>query len=242
MKQMKVFLLLTIFFLVLAGCTNAENPEETDTNDEVSEENNVEEPETNDEGTDEQTPSDDGAVGDEDNEQSFYEIRLNGETDEIELIDPEGKVTVLAEGPSTNPAMSNDNSKAVYISPVEWEVDSSLYLVDLETGQQEKLIGTENNLKPKNVIWHDDNHLFVIIGFSHGTVGIGGEIYYVKIESGEKIQLTEDERVEITDFHIDQNILYYEGIKYIDDIMNEYEEYSNELPLNTLDEQIEKAE
>ncbi|MDT8861873.1 DUF4652 domain-containing protein [Alkalihalobacillus sp. MEB130] len=167
---------------------------------------------------------------------TVLDIRFNSKTEQVELVYPNGKTEVLADHSPTKPQKSPDNKKAVYISPLEWEARGSLYLVDLKSGEQDVLVTPEGDFIPKNVIWQDDSRILVIIGYGHGTVSVGGNIYSVNIKTKEKVQITQyDGHIQILDLEIIENdVLNYRGIKYKDEELNESEVYSNNISLNSL--------
>ncbi|WP_407270361.1 DUF4652 domain-containing protein [Radiobacillus sp. PE A8.2] len=165
----------------------------------------------------------------------MFDIRYNSKSEEVELIFPNGKVDILASESPSEPIKSPNKTKAVYISPLEWEAWGNLYLVDLNSGVQEELVVPENHYIPKNVIWYDDEYILVIIGYGVGTVAVGGNIFIVNINSKEKVAITNyDENIQISDMHIDDEILYYQGIKYTDERYTETEIYKNQIELESL--------
>ncbi|UOE94993.1 DUF4652 domain-containing protein [Alkalihalobacillus sp. LMS39] len=165
----------------------------------------------------------------------MFNIQFNSKMETIELVYPNGKTEVLTEDSPSEPEVSEDGKKAVYISPFEWEERGDLYIVDLQTGDQEILVPAEGDDIPKNVIWHDNSRVLVIIGYGLGTVAVGGNIYSVNIETKEKVKITNyDENVQLLDFKIEDGMLYYTGIKYKDRQMNATEVYSNHVLLDSL--------
>jgi len=243
MKKVLILFILVTSIIILGACNTEEESKK-----EAKNENASNEQKTTD--TDEESNGEEATVIDENKAESeetevqkqTFDIQLNPGSKDIELLSPGGKNVILASDTPSEPVKSPDSQKAVYISPHGWEMLGSLYLVDLVTGEQEVLVPTEGENTPKNVIWQDESHVFVIIGFAHGTVSIGGDIYSVDIETKEKVLIADEERVEITDFYIENNTLYYEGIEYIDDNWNEHIEYSNQLSLDEVKQMLEKDE
>ncbi|MCC3357760.1 DUF4652 domain-containing protein [Bacillus sp. REN16] len=165
----------------------------------------------------------------------IFDIRYNSKLEEVELVYPNGKTDVLATDSPTEPIKSPDKTKAVYISPLEWEAPGSLYLVDLKIGEQEELVVPEDGYIPKNVIWQDDEHVLVIIGFGDGTVAVGGNIYSVNIKTKDRAPITEyDDNVQISDLHLEDGVLHYRGIKYNDENFMKSEIYTNKIVLDSL--------
>lgn len=50
-----------------------------------------------------------------------FDIRYNSKSEQVEMVYPNGKINVLATDSPTLPLKSPDKTKAVYISPLEWE-------------------------------------------------------------------------------------------------------------------------
>ena len=76
--------------------------------------------------------------------------------------------------------------------------------------------------------------MLVIIGYQYGTVVWGGNIYRINVETHEREYPEFDIVTQVTDLlRIEDDVLYYSGIQYTDDIQNEYKEYSNQMTLKT---------
>ncbi|MCM3716184.1 DUF4652 domain-containing protein [Alkalihalobacillus oceani] len=166
----------------------------------------------------------------------MFDIKFNSKTETVELVYPNGNTEVLAEDSPTEPVVSADKKKAVYISPLEWEERGNLYIVDLQSGEQEVLVAPEGDYIPKNAIWQDNKRVLVIIGYGSGTVRVGGNIFSVNIETKEKVKITDynDGRVQILDFEIKDGILTYTGIQYTDNDFQVTKTYSNSISLDSL--------
>lgn len=162
----------------------------------------------------------------------FFDIQLNCKAYTIELISPEGKTVVLADEDPSKPVKSPNGKKAAYISPWGWETLSVLYIVDLKDGSKKALVSHDFQNQPKEVIWEDDEHVLVIIGYPYGTIAIGGNIYRVNVISKDKEALTHyDSYTQITDLHLIEGVLYYNGIQYTDKEYIHYKDYSNQITL-----------
>ncbi|WP_273716962.1 DUF4652 domain-containing protein [Alkalihalobacillus pseudalcaliphilus] len=167
---------------------------------------------------------------------SLFDIRLNKNEEMIELIQPNGEVAVLADEWPTEPTISGDQTKALYIAPLQFEVLGDVYVVDLITGEQEIVVSgnQEEQDIPKYVAWDPKttDHFYMTYGLAYGTVAAGGNIYKVDTETGTKEALTEYENnIQVTGLKIQGNILYYFGIEYTDDILNDYVPYVNFIEL-----------
>ncbi|WP_368502826.1 DUF4652 domain-containing protein (plasmid) [Alkalihalophilus sp. As8PL] len=165
----------------------------------------------------------------------MFDIRLNSKTEKVELVYPNGNCDILADNAPGEPVKSPNNKHAVYISPLEWEEQGTLYLVDLENGDQKILVEPAGDWIPKNVLWQDDERVFVIIGYGHGTLSVGGNIFSVNVSTKEKLQITQYESdIQILDFKIEDGILYYNGIKYTDSNYEKSETYTNNISLDSM--------
>lgn len=242
MTKYLLFLLLAAT-LVLGACSNENATSEDKTNEEVKTENEAAKTEENKESENDDNRAnkmfDIALISDDDsfeheNPDGTKQI-IESERDLIQLIKPDGTTEVIATEMPSEPVKSPDGKKAVYISPLEWEAVGDLYLVNLEDGSKDVLVAqTENQFIPKKVIWENDENVLVIIGYAMGTIDWGGHIYRVNVETKEKTLITDyDSKVSLTDMYIRDGNLYYSGIKYIDDDLNENVEYSNHTSLSS---------
>ena len=229
LKKYVMYVLLTIT-LVLGACSNtketaseASTDTETSVKQEPSTQNAIEET-----GIQKEQKETTGV-------QDLFDIQLNAELNTVELMQPGGKPVVLADSESSKPVKSPNGEKAAYISPWGWEEFSDLVIVDLQDGSQNVLVSTVSENQPKDVIWEDNEHVLVIIGYQYGTVVWGGDIYRINVETHERELVAKfDEDTQITHLlRIEDDVLYYSGIQYTDDIQNEYKEYSNQMILKT---------
>ncbi len=77
--------------------------------------------------------------------------------------------------------------------------------------------------------------MFVIIGYGHGTLAVGGNIFSVNVSTKEKLQITQYESdIQILDFKIEDGILYYNGIKYTGSKNEKSETYTNNISLDSM--------
>ncbi|WP_017154367.1 DUF4652 domain-containing protein [Bacillus bingmayongensis] len=129
----------------------------------------------------------------------------------------------------SEPIVSPDGKSTVFIDPLEWESLGTLYIFDNTIGGFETLIEHENDFTPKYVKWLDHKTLGVIIGYGYGTVAIGGNLYTYDLANKEKKQITEFEsNIQITSFDVlEGNKVKCKGIKYTDDILNQFIEFED---------------
>lgn len=142
----------------------------------------------------------------------------------------DGTREVIEDDFPSEPVISPDHSKAVYISPFEWECIGKLYLFDLIAAEKKVLIDPVDDTNvPKEVIWISDDKLAVIMGFGHGTVSIGGNVFVYDISTGDIEKLTDyDQKIQITGINLRDKKLQLEGIKYTDEHFLEFEKFTEE--------------
>ena len=224
-----IFLVLLAAIFILGACANGEETSGDKKSEGVQTEQDVKSETEGNKETEEK-------AGNEEKEESVankkFAVNFNAEEQSVQLVKPDGTTEVLAARSASEPLKSPDGKKAAYVSSIEWEELSDVYIVNLEDGTQDVLVASENEQKPKKVIWENDENALVLIGYAYGTVSVGGNIYRVNLETKETTPLTQYEGdVQITDFKIENGILKYSGIKYTDDNFNESIEYSNEKSL-----------
>ena len=233
-----ILLLLLAVMLVLGACGNGE-----DTSD-ASDDKKAEDPQTEQGVNSSDMEESDETAGESAKEEKEAEenkkpaanhefaVKYSADEQSVQLVKPDGTTEILAARSASEPLESPDGKKAAYVSSIEWEELSDVYIVNLEDGTQNVLLASENEQKPKKVVWENDENVLVLVGYAYGTVSVGGNIYRVNLETKEKSALTNYEGdIQITDFKIENSVLKYSGIKYTDDNFNESVEYSNEKPL-----------
>ncbi|RKD25164.1 hypothetical protein BEP19_04795 [Ammoniphilus oxalaticus] len=137
----------------------------------------------------------------------------------------------------SKPEVSPNKEKAIFISPLEWEVPGSLYLMDLIIGEIKEIIppDKENDEIPKYAIWINDRYVACIIGFGMGTVSIGGNVFLYDLENSTVKQITYySSDIQITEIVKLEDTLDLKGIKYVDDIYNEFKPFEDTLDLTTI--------
>ncbi len=229
MKKFFVFLLL-IIVLVLGACSNKVDPTSMGSSDTES---SAKQDKSNGNEKEEkgvqkgQEEAADGA--------DLFDIKVNTESNLVRLVSPGNEPIILAKTHSSKPVKSPNGEKAAYLSPFDWEEPSILYIVDLKDGGQTELVSADAKNKPKYVIWEDDEHVLVIIGFPHGTIDLGGDIYRVNIETKEKELVKKFESdIQVTYLlRIENGVLYYSGIQYTDQEMNDYKDFSGHVKIET---------
>ena len=212
-----MFLLLTMTIILLGACSN--NKEVTSETTDIPDFFDIQ-------------------MNTKTNLDSMGGIEFSHDLDYLELSYPGGKPVQLTNDSFSTPLKSPNGKKAVYISPWGWEEWNELYIVDLQNGYQETLVpyDVEGEIKPKDVIWEDDEHILVILGRTYGTVDLGGGVYRINVETykSEEIPIP-DQNNQITEFlRIEDGVLYYNGIQFSDEgQIRPEEEYSSQIRLKT---------
>jgi len=153
----------------------------------------------------------------------MYKLEYDYDDRIIYKVENEHKEKMDFEYPS-EPLVSPDQKHTVFIDPLEWEALGSLYMFNNIIGEFTTLIQPEENYIPKFVKWIDHETLGVIIGFGHGTVGIGGNFFTYNLTSNEKTQITKHNTdVQITSFDLlPENKVKCKGIKYTDEAYSQF--------------------
>lgn len=164
----------------------------------------------------------------------MYQLIYDETKEALVQINPSGQKTVIADNFPSRPEYSPDKTKAIYISPLEWECPGSLYLFNLESGCINELVSTDDNLNtPKYAIWIDDKTIALIIGFGWGTSSIGGNVFTYNIDNKDLNQITHfSEKIQITKLDLNGESIELYGIKFIDDDYIEFKEYEDTISLN----------
>ena len=79
-----------------------------------------------------------------------------------------------------------------------------------------------NQITPKTMVWIDEERIFVIIGYAHGTVTTGGELYILNIKENTLTPIIEELaiREEISDIKkVSDTSFSYEKFTYLTDMM-----------------------
>lgn len=167
----------------------------------------------------------------------MYNLEYNYDERTIYVINENQAKKILDDNFPSEPKISPNGKKAIFISPLEWECLGSLYLFDLTTGEKKELIEPDENSNiPKEAIWLDDKRIAVIIGYGYGTVAIGGDIFIYNIESGDMYSVTQYEKFkkQVTELKVKGDTLVFKGIEYVDDIMNEFKQFEDERKISLI--------
>lgn len=160
-------------------------------------------------------------------------LKYDGDQQILYVQKNDGSLEIVESDCPSEPVVSADQTKAVYIAPLAWECLGSLYLYDLLTGEKKECIQPDDkNYIPKKVIWLDNRNLAVIIGFGLGIVAIGGNVFIYDVETSQKKALTEyDLQTQVTGLVWKDNLLYLEGIHYSDDTFQAGERFKKQVKL-----------
>lgn len=155
----------------------------------------------------------------------MYELNYDSASGEIYKVNLKNMEKELIAEMASEPSYCPNGKRAVFIDPLAWECEGELFLVNLENGNIATLnLDSEEAFTPKFVNWVDDNNFIVIIGYIHGTVSIGGDIYIVNVHDRDcELKLIDKypDTIQVTAVDILNNgDLIYTGIEYIDDNYN----------------------
>jgi hypothetical protein len=111
--------------------------------------------------------------------------------------------------------------------PTAGEEGIAQLLINDKASNNKWILSLTENVKqytPKFVEWLNEENLLVIIGYSHGTVSPGGEIFKVNINTGstELVYGLPSNREQVVSFKKGNNELSLQVVVYTDDNMNEY--------------------
>lgn len=156
----------------------------------------------------------------------MYKFYYDDSAGIIMLENEKGHRDVVAESFSSEPKLSPNGREIVYITPLEWEVESELILLDLTTGNRSELeldINKDTE-KVKDVLWVDDSNLILIIGMLHGTVGVGGDIYRYNIKDKTLVKIVDcqSHKKQAIKLQLEGDTIYYNIIEYVDDMLNQH--------------------
>ena len=167
---------------------------------------------------------------------ALYEIKYDEVNESIIEIAPNGKTEVISDEFPSRPIISPNNLYSSYIAPLEWEVPGNLYVYDLKNGENRVCIEPDSHGNtPKFVQWLNNEVLLVLIGFAHGTVSIGGNLFKYHIIKDELTQITDyPSEIQVTKIKLTDDFVILSGIKYIDDILNEFESFEEKIDITTL--------
>lgn len=167
---------------------------------------------------------------------ALFEIKYDEVKESIIEISPNGETKIISDEFPSRPVMSPDNLYSSYIAPLEWEAPGNLYVYDLRKGENKTCIRPDEygNI-PKYVQWLNNETLLVLIGFAHGTVSIGGNLFKYNIVFDELTQITDyPGEIQITKIKLTDEFVILSGIKYIDETLNEFENFEEKINITTL--------
>ncbi|HFJ9312535.1 hypothetical protein PDL06_11200 [Bacillus cereus group sp. TH208-1LC] len=148
----------------------------------------------------------------------MYQLRYRHSDNQIELVTEYGARKTLANCISSKPKISPKGLKTIFLAPFEWETMCSLYLVDLYTGKKQELIGPiDEKYIPKDAVWISESLIALIIGDVYESIIDGGNVYIYEFKDNQLCKLTNwDQRKQAVKLEYIDGVLYFEGIKYIE--------------------------
>jgi len=89
---------------------------------------------------------------------------------------------------SINELVYNRSRELVaYIDAVGFETIGNVILLNVKTGERTQLTSFdygESQTTVKQLVWYSDNELLLIVGYSYGTVTIGGSVHVLDLDTG----------------------------------------------------------
>lgn len=142
----------------------------------------------------------------------------------------------VAENMASEPVVSPDKTMFAYLYPYDFETKSELYIYNLEFYGIERSVNLfENNDVFKSVTWIDDYRLFVVVGFTYGTISFGGTLYMFDISDNSlSLVLEPDGNNQILGARFENNVAVIEHLRWLDDSLNEYETFEVSYSLTEL--------
>lgn len=120
----------------------------------------------------------------------------------------------------SDPAIAPDKNKVAYLAPYAFEEQSTIYIFDVNTKTitEAEIPAIPARDTPKQLTWLDNETLLVVAGFTDGTVTMGGNLYYYRL-NGQSGMIMAAKGVEINkteinggnvDLYIAQPEYYYD--------------------------------
>lgn len=140
---------------------------------------------------------------------------------------------ILEENLPSQPILSPNNERAVYIAPYGWELIGKVYLLNLNNLKKEVIYEPkDNNITPKDLTWIDNRRIAMILGYPYGTISVGGNIYIYDINTKTMKLFHEfSDFIQITNIEYLNNQLLLKGKKYIDNNYLESKVYQTKLKI-----------
>ncbi|MEM5672826.1 hypothetical protein AAHB54_22310 [Bacillus cereus] len=90
--------------------------------------------------------------------------------------------------------------------------------MDLYTGKKQELIGPiDEKYIPKDAVWISESLIALIIGDVYESIIDGGNVYIYEFKDNQLCKLTNwDQRKQAVKLEYIDGVLYFEGIKYIE--------------------------
>lgn len=205
-----LFIFVTSISISFIGCSK----EDKNSNSENVVQNGTENTISGDETKDESQKEDEVKIIEKEADISFTKIGLD------KNVEPEFATPWIS---------SSDNKYDICIEGRgEYGVEEGIgliYLKENETGDKWSFQINDGGkqLSPKKIEWIDDKHVGLIVGFAHGTIALGGNVYKLNIETGEVTMIynTGDNKIQVIEINKNEKqfeleILVYEDDNYIE--------------------------
>ena len=114
---------------------------------------------------------------------------------------------------------SPDGQYLAYLDAPQWEVPARLWVVRSDGADNRCLAGDQTGpRKVKSFVWHpSENRIFYILGPTHGTVSVGGDLLWTDLDGNREViaAAAPESRTEVrSDFHIADGVLHYTVVRF----------------------------
>ena len=238
----KIFLLGLLFMLV--GCQSVENNlleenQEIITVDLSTQNNNVESFETV------ELPSVDGYefLGEmtEDRDvfyktfDSLFKMELCSEI----IIRRNDEYLTLHSGVLSKPSISPNGEQLSFVENVGVDLSGSLWIYNGELTQvnsDEITALYDKERAIKSSVWLDDNNVLSLVGFYTSNISQGGDVYRINVNTGDmRMIIDSKEGFEIADVSLQNGIINYTTVMWINGNYSEYEYFENSILYNDIE-------
>ncbi|MFW6324131.1 MAG: DUF4652 domain-containing protein [Desulfovibrionales bacterium] len=175
-KNMKAFFFFLIFWLFLTGCSGPGQDEER-----VNEEDSGEQP-----GEVSEIVPDEKKAGPVFLEGETFFYRSEGVPAPVLRVQVHGKEKVITHenGGLSKPKVSPGGKRLAFVMPTGFEVPGEVHIMDADLSVRTAVPVRDmpDNHCAKKIAWYDNRYLAVIVGFTFGTVTVGGDVFFFDTE------------------------------------------------------------
>jgi len=126
----------------------------------------------------------------------------------------------------SEPIISPDKTRMIYISPFEWEKVGELYMFDTVTKSNEIVFGKKDMPEQntvKRIYWVNNRYIMLIAGYALGTVSRGGDVYILDTLTGDSVLFYEAKsknRQEVKEIIFEKDNLIFKIVEFDEEYMD----------------------